>query len=100
MVVGISTIAVWMMLCGRLMPNAPLKSALTAGLCALMWPLGYWNSISKIFGYQPMPPRRLLVWVLPLAIIGIWMYVLNNRTLTFDTQQQSRRMSAATRSTP
>ena len=87
-VVGISTIAVWMMLCGRLMPNAPLKSALTAGLCALMWPLGYWTDL-KIFGYQPMPPSRLLVWVLPLAIIGIWMYVLNNRTLTFYMQQQS-----------
>ena len=30
-VLGVSGIAVWMMLCGRLMPNAPLKSALTAG---------------------------------------------------------------------
>ena len=33
-VVGISAIAVWMMLCGRLMPNAPLKSAVTGNpLC-------------------------------------------------------------------
>ena len=87
-VVGISTIAVWMMLCGRLMVNAPLKAALTAGLCTLMWPLGYWTDL-KIFGYQPIPLPRLLVWILPLAIIGVWMYVLNNRTLTFYMQQQS-----------
>jgi tRNA A-37 threonylcarbamoyl transferase component Bud32 len=86
-VVGVSAIAVWMMLCGRLLPNAPLKSALTAGLCAMMWPLGYYVDL-KIFGYQPMPLARMLVWVLPLCIIGIWMYILNNRTLAFYVQQQ------------
>lgn len=86
-VMGISGIAVWMMLCGRLMPNAPLKSAVTAGLCVMMWPLGYWTDL-KIFGYTPMPLTRMLVWVLPLAIIGIWMYILNNRSLTLYAQQQ------------
>ena len=53
-VLGHSGIAVWMMLCGRLMPNAPLKSAITAILCVLMWPLGYWVDL-QIYGYQPMP---------------------------------------------
>ena len=86
-VVGVSGIALWMMLCGRLMPNAPLKSALTAGLCTAMWPVGYYVDL-KIFGYQPMPLSRMLVWVLPLCIVGIWMYVLNNRALAFYVQQQ------------
>lgn len=86
-VLGHSGIAVWMVLCGRLMPNAPLKSATTAALCVAMWPLGYWTDV-RIFGYQPMPVSRILVWVLPLAIVAIWMYVLNNWTLSFFVQQQ------------
>ncbi len=87
-VIGVSVTAVWMMLCGRLIPNAPLKSATAAALCAIMWPLGYGIDL-RIFGYRPMPLTRLLVWVLPLVTVGIWMYVLNKRTLTFYIQQQS-----------
>ena len=30
----------------------------------------------------------MLVWVLPLVIIAIWMYVLNNRMISFYIQQQ------------
>src|SRR5262249_42815460 len=39
-VLGHSGIAVWMLLCGLLMPQAPLRAALSAFLCVLMWPLG------------------------------------------------------------
>ena len=87
MVVGLSGIAVWMMICGRLMPNAPLKSAITAILCVLMWPLGYWVDL-QLFGYEPMPLTRMMVWILPLAMVAVWMYVLNNRTISFFMQQQ------------
>jgi serine/threonine-protein kinase len=86
-VLGHSAIAVWMMICGRLMPNAPLKSAITGILCVLMWPLGYWVDL-QLFGYTPMPFTRMLVWVLPLGIVAVWMYVLNNRTIKFYMQQQ------------
>jgi len=51
------------------------------------WPLGYWADM-QIFGYEPMPPTRLLVWVLPLVIVAIWMYFLNRRIIAFFVQQQ------------
>jgi hypothetical protein len=86
-VVGVSNAAVWMMVCGRLMSNAPLKAACAAGLCVVAWPLGYWFDL-RIFGYQPMPMTRLLVWVLPLVIVAVWMYVLNNRAIAFYVEQQ------------
>lgn len=86
-VTGISGIAVWMMLCGRLMPNPPLKSAISAALCVLMWPLGYSIDL-KIFGYEPMSLSRLLGWMLPLCIVAVWMYVLNIRTLSYYASQQ------------
>jgi eukaryotic-like serine/threonine-protein kinase len=86
-VLGHSGIAVWMVLCGRLMPNAPLKSAITAALCVAMWPLAYWVDL-LVFGYQPMPLSRMLVWVLPLVIVAVWMVVLNNRALSSFVRQQ------------
>jgi serine/threonine-protein kinase len=86
-VFGHSGIAVWMALCGRLLPNAPLKSAITAALCVAMWPLAYWADL-EIFGYEPMPLSRMLVWVLPLVVVAVWMCVLNQRTLATFVQQQ------------
>lgn len=85
--VGHSGIAVWMMLCGRLMPNAPLKSAITGALCVAMWPLAYWTNM-QVYGYQPMPLNRMLVWTLPLVIVAVWMYVLNHRAISFFVKQQ------------
>jgi serine/threonine-protein kinase len=86
-VLGHSGIAVWMMLCGLLMPNAPLRTAIAAVLCVLMWPLGYWVDL-QIFGYQPMPLTRLMVWVLPLVIVGFWMCIFNKRVLSFYVRQE------------
>jgi hypothetical protein len=59
-VLGHSGIAVWMMLCGLLLPNAPLRAALSAILCVLMWPLAYWVDL-QVFGYPPMPLSHLMV---------------------------------------
>jgi eukaryotic-like serine/threonine-protein kinase len=86
-VLGHSRIALWMMVCGRLMPNAPLKSAVTAILCVLMWPLAYWVDL-QLYGYRPMPFERMLAWILPLAIVAVWMYFLNRRVIQWCLQQQ------------
>jgi serine/threonine-protein kinase len=86
-VFGHSGVALWMMICGRLMPNAPLKAAVSAMLCVLMWPLAYLVDL-QIYGYQPMPMERMLVWILPLVIVAVWMYFLNNRVIGFYLQQQ------------
>ena len=59
-----------------------------------MWPLAYWVDL-QIYGYQPMPLTRMLVWVLPLVFVAIWMYALNNRILGFYVQQQKAEDRAA-----
>jgi serine/threonine-protein kinase len=86
-ILGHSGIAVWMMLCGFLMPNAPLRAAITALLCVLMWPLAYWVDM-QVYGFQPMPFSRLMVWVLPLVIVAVWMYILNNRIIAMYVKEQ------------
>ncbi len=86
-VIGHSGVAVWMMLCGFLMPTAPLRALGNALLSVAMWPLAYWVDL-RIFGYQPMPVSRLMVWILPLMIVAIWMYILNNRVISLYVRQQ------------
>ena len=53
-VLGHSGIAVWMLLCGLLMPQGAVAGGAERVLCVLMWPLAYWVDL-QIFGYQPMP---------------------------------------------
>jgi serine/threonine-protein kinase len=69
------------------MPNAPLRTALTALLCVFSWPLAYWVDV-QVFGYQFMPLSRLAVWVLPLAIVALWMCILNKRIISFYVKQE------------
>lgn len=87
LVIGHSGIAVWMLLCGLLMPQAPLRAAMSAILCVLMWPLAYWVDL-QLFGYPRMPLNRLLAWEVPLVVVGVWMYILNYRVLRFHCSQQ------------
>ena len=85
-VLGHSGVAIWLALCGLLLPNAPLKSAIAAVLCALSWPLAYWLNI-QLHGFTPLPWNRLLIWVGPLLLVAIWMYILNARMFAMQWKQ-------------
>ncbi len=77
-VLGHSGVAVWLALCGLLLPNAPLKSAIAATLSALSWPAAYYLNLN-LHGFAPLPWNRLIIWIGPLLLVAIWMYVLNLR---------------------
>lgn len=79
-ILGNSVVGVWMMLSGRLLPMAPIKSALANALCVASWPAAYWLNL-QVVGFGAMPLSRLMVRTLPLTIVAIWVYVLNRRTL-------------------
>jgi serine/threonine-protein kinase len=76
-----------MLLCGLLIPNAPIRSAITAFACVLMWPLGYWVD-QQIFGHAPLPLSRMLVWVLPLVIVAVWMCIINHHVIRYHIKRQ------------
>src|SRR5262245_12994654 len=86
-VIGGSCVGVWMLLCGLLIPNAPIRSALTAIASVMMWPLGYWVD-QQIFGHPPMPLSRMLVWMLPLVIVGIWCSIINHHVIKYHLRRQ------------
>lgn len=86
-VIGSSCIGVWMLLCGLLIPNAPVRSALAAAFCVMMWPLG--NYVDRlIFGHPPMPLSRMLVWVLPLVLVGVWTCIINHYAIRYHIRRQ------------
>ncbi|MCX6612102.1 MAG: hypothetical protein NTW74_14765, partial [Acidobacteria bacterium] len=85
-VLGHSGVAIWLALCGLLLPNAPLKSALAAVLSALAWPTAYLLNLG-LHGFTPLPWNRLLIWVGPLLLVAIWMYVLNARMFSMQWKQ-------------
>ncbi len=85
-VLGHSGVAIWLALCGLLLPNAPLKSALAAVLSALAWPAAYGLNL-YLHGFTPLPWNRLLIWIGPLLLVAIWMYVLNARMFAMQWKQ-------------
>lgn len=77
---GLSAIALWIILTSFFMPNSPLKTALAVIASASAWPVTYLIH-AKLNGYPSPPINRMLVWLLPIAMMSIWAYVVNSRML-------------------
>jgi serine/threonine protein kinase len=78
---GLPAVTAWLLLCGLLLPNATLKVGIAAALSVASWPLAYWINL-KLYDLQPLPPHRLMVWMGPLTITGVAMYLINRRTIS------------------
>ncbi len=91
---GVSNVAVWISLCGILIPNTPLMSLLGSLGSALTWLLAHLVSCG-LHGYPPLPPNRLLAWMAPLVLCGLWVCFLNQRAIRLQLkQQQAEEMGA------
>ena len=84
---GLPAVTAWLLLCGLLLPNAPLKVGIAAVFSVASWPLAYWINL-KLYGFQPLPWHRLAVWIGPLIITGIAMYLINRRTISMKVRAQ------------
>lgn len=82
-VLGHSGVAIWLALCGLMLPNSPMKSGIAATLSAAMWPAAYYFNL-QLYGFEALPLNRLAIWVIPNFILAVWMYILNARM--FDMQ--------------
>ncbi len=85
-VLGHSGVAIWLALCGLLLPNSPVKSGIAAFFSAMSWPAAYWLNL-QLHGYTPLPWNRLLVWISPILIMAVWMYILNVRIFAMQWKQ-------------
>lgn len=85
-VLGHSGVAIWLALCGLLLPNAPLKSGVAAIVSAAMWPAAYFLNLN-LYGYEPLPWNRIAIWTIPNFIIAGWMYLINARLFSMQWKQ-------------
>ena len=86
-VLGYSAVAIWITICGLMLPNAPLKSALGAFVSALMWPTAYFLNL-WMHSMDPLPLNRLAVWILPNFIMAVWMVILNKRMFQMEVPHE------------
>ncbi len=85
-VLGHSGVAIWLALCGLLLPNSPMKSGIAGLFSVLTWPVAYWLNL-QLYGFTPLPSNRLVVWIAPIAIMAIWMHILNARMFSMQWKQ-------------
>ncbi|MCX6614249.1 MAG: serine/threonine-protein kinase [Acidobacteria bacterium] len=85
-VLGHSAVAIWLSICGLVLPNVPLKAGMAAILSACAWPAAYYLNLS-LYGFDPLPLNRLAIWLFPNFLMAIWMYILNKRMFQMQITQ-------------
>ncbi len=75
---GASFVALWIVINGLLIPSPPGLKLATSLISASMWPLAYWINL-QVYGFEPLPLNRLIIWLLPLAVAVFWSYFFNQR---------------------
>lgn len=85
-VLGHSAVAIWLSICGLVLPNLPGKAGLAAVLSATAWPAAYYLNLS-LHGFDPLPSNRLAVWMFPNYLMAIWMFILNKQMFAMQIKQ-------------
>lgn len=75
---GISSLALWIALCGLLIPSTPTMN-LAGGLSiAAMWPAAYFLSV-EMLGHQWIGWNRVAAWCFPILLTAFWSNLINRR---------------------
>ena len=85
-VLGHSAVAIWLSICGLVLPNVPFKAGMAAILSACAWPAAYYLNL-WLYGFDPLPLNRLAIWLFPNFLMAIWMYILNKRMFQMQMTQ-------------
>lgn len=75
---GVSMVALWITVCGLLIPNAPAVTGMVAMVSAMMWPAAYYLNV-HLHGYEPLAWNRLAVYCFINFTMAFWAYFLNKR---------------------
>jgi serine/threonine-protein kinase len=84
---GMSSVAVWILAVGLLVPKRPMWTAIIAFTAASMWPLAYAINID-MRGLPPLPWQRLSVWLAYLYAIAGFAAVAGRRTYGVEVAAQ------------
>jgi len=89
-VLGVSKVALWIAVVGLLIPNKPWIRLAAALASATMWPLAYGLNL-WLWGAEPFPPHRLLVWIHVPYLMALVTYGLSRRIYRMEKEAQKGR---------
>ena len=75
--------ALWMALCGLLIPNRLSWMAIASMVTASMGPLAY-----LLFGTSPIPVNRLIIWSFPNYLVGVATVFISRRLYHLEVQAE------------
>ena len=94
MVRGGSLVALWITVCGLVVPNTPVRTFLAALASAAMWPAAYYLNV-RIHGFEAAPASRLAVYHFINFTMACWAYFLNKRIYAMElTAHQAQEMGS------
>jgi len=87
---GVSWMALWIALCGLLIPNRPSLMTTATIATASMGPLAY-----LVFHPLPIPFNRLVIWNFPNYLVGLVTVLISRRLYHLEVQvQQAKEMGS------
>ncbi|MFN0103249.1 MAG: serine/threonine-protein kinase [Bryobacteraceae bacterium] len=84
-VVGVSATALWLVLCGMLIPNTPMANLVAGIFTVFAWPAAYWTAM-QVFGYEFIGWNRVFMWMMPLCMSLFWTNFLNRNIYKMQLQ--------------
>ena len=74
--VGVSGVAMWILVFGLFVPNTPLRTLLAAVVSACMSPLAY-VSTRWMGDVEAWETSQLFLWFVPIFLMAVWTYFLS-----------------------
>jgi eukaryotic-like serine/threonine-protein kinase len=84
---GASLVAVWITICGLLLPNRPWITLVAAVGSAAMWPLAYYVN-QGLHGFDPVPWNRLAFYNVINFMMAGWACFLNQKMYAIELSAQ------------
>ena len=82
---GMSWVAIWLSICGLVIPNTPAMTLVGAVAAACMVPFAYVVS-QWLYQYPPLPSNRLFALMFPTFLMAGWTYFLNRRVYKLEAR--------------
>ena len=86
-VLGASKVALWIAVVGLMIPNRPLTKFAVALASASTWPAAYFLNL-HLYGYDPLPLNRLVVWIYIPYIMAFVTYAVSKRIYVMESAVQ------------
>lgn len=84
---GVSSVAIWIIIVGFLVPSRPIVTLTVAMLAATAWPASYALNLWRL-DLDPLPANRLAAWLFAPYLAALWAYFIARRIYGMEVAAQ------------